>query len=245
VRARAWWRAERTGALGAALACTWVACASGPAPAPPPVPEWSEPRTRAVAALESLLASRPPAATGGLELRLAFAGDVDLDLYVTDPRLETLYYANTPVKSGGELLADQRCDTAQGDVPRVEVARFATPLPGRYRVGVDFPAHCGGGVRVAPFALSIESEHGRQLQRGLAEYLRFQTVVLEFEWPLHADESGARQGSDRHPRVPPSARDSGSAPGAMEQPLEPGLLALRRHLDGELLKGLVDVAFGD
>jgi hypothetical protein len=124
-----------------------------------------------------------PAAPGGvLEVRLAFAADVDLDLYVTDPRLETLYYANTPVKSGGELLEDQRCD-APGGATRIEVARFAAPLPGRYRVGVDFPAHCASGVEVAPFALRIDSERGRRTLRGLAEHLRFQTRVIEFDWP--------------------------------------------------------------
>jgi hypothetical protein len=163
-----------------------VGCASGPPPAPPP-PEWSEERSRAAAALESRLAQEP-APGAGLELRLAFAADVDLDLYVTDPRLETLYYANTPVRSGGELLEDRRCGGEPDDAARIEVARFPEPLPGRYRVGVDFPAHCAGGDEVAPFALSIEGGGVRRSLRGLAEPLRFQTVVVEFDWPPAADE---------------------------------------------------------
>jgi len=174
-------RAGWSGALGIALVGALVACTSGPPPAPPP-PEWSEPRTRAAAALEALLAGDASLPTQGLELRLAFAADVDLDLYVTDPRLETLYYANTPVKSGGELSTDQRCDSP-GDAPRVEVARFAAPPPGRYRVGVDFPARCRGEGEVAPWVLSIASPAGRRTLRGLAERLRFEAIVIEFELP--------------------------------------------------------------
>ena len=94
-----------------------VACASGPPTAPPP-PEWSAQRVEAVEQLEGVLAEEAPALTAGmLLLRLAFGAEADLDLYVTDPQLETLYYANTPVRSGGELLEDQRCDATPAFSP--------------------------------------------------------------------------------------------------------------------------------
>jgi hypothetical protein len=164
------------------LMCGLLACASGPPPAPPP-PEWNAGRLAEALRLEHLLAEAPSAVAGGLELRLAFPGDVDLDLYVTDPQLETLYYANTPVRSGGELLEDRRCDGDPDGVPRIETARFAAPLTGRYRVGVDHPSSCRGGADVAPYLLSIETPEGRRRLRGLSERLRFDSIVIEFDWP--------------------------------------------------------------
>jgi hypothetical protein len=164
------------------LAVGLAACASGPPPAPP-LPEWDESRSETAARLEQRLADATAPADVGLELRLAFEGLADLDLYVTDPGLETLYYANNPVRSGGELLEDQRCDGEGGAGPRIEVARFALPPPGRYRVGVDFPASCGRDVDVVPFALRIESPAGVLTRRGLAERLRFDPIVVEFDVP--------------------------------------------------------------
>ena len=171
---------------GAALLCAWVsglaACATGSPPAPPP-PDWTEARTQAAERLERLLAAQPGGAPGVLELRLAFGGQADLDLYVTGPTLETLYYANTPIRSGGELLEDQRCAAERGDADRVEVVRFATPLAGRYRVGVDHPSSCSGDADVVPYVLSIDSSDGRKTLRGLSKRLRFDPIVIEFDWP--------------------------------------------------------------
>lgn len=164
------------------LTCGLLACASGPPPTPRP-PEWNAERLEEAERLERLLGEEPAAAAGVLELRLAFPGDVDLDLYVTDPQLETLYYANTPVRSGGELLEDRRCDGDSDGAPRVETARFAAPLTGRYRVGVDHPSSCRGGGDVAPYVLSIETPEGRRMLRRLSERLRFDSIVIEFDWP--------------------------------------------------------------
>jgi phosphoglycerate dehydrogenase-like enzyme len=47
-----------------------------------------------------------------------------------------------------------------------------------------------------------------------------------------------------HPRVRLSAHTSWSAPGAMDELLEPFLANLRRYLDGEPLDGLVDLELG-
>ena len=86
-------------------------------------------------------------AAGELVVRLAFEPGADLDLYVSDPLEETAYYANTPVRSGGALDADRRCPEP-GD--GVETVRFAAPLAGRYRVGVDFQQRCDSDERVVP-----------------------------------------------------------------------------------------------
>ena len=91
----------------------------------------------------------PRSAPGDLRVELVFGQGADLDLYLTDPSQETVYYANTPSQvNGGRLEADLRCDAA---APRVETIVFASAPPGRYRVGVDRAETCAGGAAVEPF----------------------------------------------------------------------------------------------
>jgi hypothetical protein len=162
----------------AALAALGLACASGP-PEPHEPPAWDAARERAAAALEAALAAQAVAPDGELVVRLAFEAGADLDLYVSDPLDETLYFANTPVRSGGALERDLRCDDAP---PRVEIVRFAKPLPGGYRVGVDYPERCPGGADVVPWALAIEVRGERRVLRGLAEWNVFASRVDEFTY---------------------------------------------------------------
>ena len=161
------------------LAALPLACASAPAKPPPPAPApaWTDALSTRADALEAALADEPPAATGELVVRLAFESGADLDLYVSDPLEETVYYANTPARSGGALDADLRC--AQPG-QRVETVRFSEPLAGRYLVGVDFQQRCESDERVVPYVLSLESHGHRRLRRGLAAFQVFASRVDEF-----------------------------------------------------------------
>jgi hypothetical protein len=141
-------------ALAAALGC---AALSG-APAPAELPD------------------EPPAA--GLRVRLAFPADADLDLHVTDPLHETVYFANTPSASGGQLARDARC----GDpAPRVETVVFDDPPPGRYRIGIDFPIRCRRLGEPVPFALEVSARGRAEERRGEIPFGRFEPIVWEFE----------------------------------------------------------------
>ncbi len=157
-----------------------LACASTPPPPPPP-PDWTDARRAAASVLADHLRAEPPAQASALVVRLAFSTEVDLDLYVTDPRLETVYYANTPSKTGGALETDRRCTDAAEEPVRVETVRFESPPGGRYRVGVDYPHRCDGADDVVAFALSIEANGERNLHSGLARWLDFTTIVTEFD----------------------------------------------------------------
>ena len=143
----------------AALAALALGCASGSPPGLPDVP-----------------AAAPP--EGGLVVELVFGADADLDLYVSDPIEETAYFANTPVRSGGEHVRDLRCDAP---APRVEVVRWQAPPAGRYRVGVDFPERCGEALESAPYRVRVDGPDGRREMEGMARFGRFDPVVLEFE----------------------------------------------------------------
>jgi len=177
--------------LAALLAVASPGCDDAPPPAPPPVPEavWTSARSQEAETHVQRLAEQAPAAPGELFVRLAFGPEADLDLYVTGPDEETLYYANTPGKNGGELVEDRRC---AHEGPRIETVRFPAPLaPGRYRVGVDYPHACGDRSAPAPFVVRIDGPQGVTERRGLARHHVFEPVVLEFDVPASAG-SGAK-----------------------------------------------------
>jgi hypothetical protein len=116
----------------------------------------------------------------GVVVRLMFEESVDLDLYVTDPLLETVYFARHESRTGGRIREDVRCETTG---PRIEEIRFSQPWPGRYRVGVDFPRRCDGfdSRAPAPFAVSVTAYGATYETHGLVELEFFRVVVLEFD----------------------------------------------------------------
>jgi hypothetical protein len=173
-------RAVRSSALLLALtlmATTMASCDDGPPDGPVVAtpPEWTTDRTSAANELTARLTGLP--APGGVVVRLAFGPEADLDLYVTGPLQETVYYANTPSKIGGELAEDLRCEHPG---TRIEEIRFPV-VPGRYRVGVDYPRACGETRTPAPFSLTLDTPAGREEHRAIAVYHVFDPVVLEFD----------------------------------------------------------------
>jgi len=175
------WKARSLGGvlLAAALA---PSCASAP-------PELREAKQLA-AVLSRTIAQAP--AESGLRVLLAFGPDADLDLYVTDPLEETVYFANSPSASGGRLDADLRCDSP-GREPRVEVVRFAAPLPGRYRVGLDHPQGCAT-ARPAGFALAVVRDGAVEIHTGSLRPLEFRLSALDFEVPAGVAGGGDPEG---------------------------------------------------
>ena len=67
----------------------------------------------------------------GLNVLLTWNAPVDLDLYLTDPTAEAVYFANNPSRTSARLVRDTRCrDIAATDPPFVEAANMPQPLPG-------------------------------------------------------------------------------------------------------------------
>lgn len=151
--------AARGFALAAALALGHAGCAFSPEQAPD-------------------LPTHAAPAAGALRIELAFGQDADLDLYVTDPLQETVYFANTPSQQGGVLLADRRCDAP---APRIETVVFDRPPPGRYRVGVDYPRRCRLIGAPVPFTVRVDAGTLQLEQRGEIRFPTFLPTVLEFD----------------------------------------------------------------
>ena len=123
-----------------------------------------------------------PSPTRGIQINLAFGAESDLDLYVTDPLLETVYFANHESKSGGKISPDVGCDIVKSRVgPGIETVSFKNPVPGHYRVGVDYPQSCNEGRGAAAYAISVEGSGVDKYVQGWIEHLRFKVIVLEFE----------------------------------------------------------------
>jgi uncharacterized protein YfaP (DUF2135 family) len=135
--------------------------------------------------LQDVLAVPTPADfSSGLLVRLAFDDVGDLDLFVTDPIQESVYFANSPTRSGGRLIDDRRCDDPS---PRVEAVHFPKPMAGRYRVGVDFHGHCdettaSGDARKQGLYVVRVDVNGRVLERrGMVTPGHFEVIVIEFD----------------------------------------------------------------
>jgi hypothetical protein len=131
-------------------------------------------------ALERALAGVPPSAPEALRFSLAFGAEADLDLFVTGPLYESVYFANTPSKTGGFLEVDLRCESP---APRIESVQYADPLSGHYRVSIDFPRRCDDSEASVPFAVSVQrgGETPLASANGVIYPGEFLTIVLETE----------------------------------------------------------------
>ena len=121
----------------------------------------------------------------GLLVQLAFGAEADLDLYVTDPLLETVYFANHKSKSGGQISDDVRCDAQPF---RIEEVWFDAPMPGRYRVGVDYPEQCDSNEEPAAYVISVLRDGKREEVSGSVSLRQFEVVVLEFDLEFEVEE---------------------------------------------------------
>ena len=122
-------------------------------------------------------AAPPPPPASVVRVELQFGAEADLDLIVTDPWYEEVYFGNSPSLLGGVFEGDRRC----GDpAPRLEVVRFSPAPAGRYRVGVDYPIRCLAGIDEVPYRLVVEANGERQVFERRASFGALE-LVLEFE----------------------------------------------------------------
>ena len=123
------------------------------------------------------LAQAPVRPAGTLEIRLEFGEQADLDLFVTDPDQETVYFGNNPSRTGGQLEGDVRC---QAPAPRIEVVRYANPRPGRYRVGVEYNRSCLFRREPADYRIDVRADGFERTLGARIEPGRFEHKALEF-----------------------------------------------------------------
>ena len=124
----------------------------------------------------------------GLRVLLTWNAPADLDLYLTDPTAETVYFANNPSHSGAKLVHDTKCDDVAAGGTFMEVAYVALPQAGRYRVGVDFIDRCTAPATPISYRVVAELGGTRREATGVLTLEQFQPIALEVDvQPTSAD----------------------------------------------------------
>jgi hypothetical protein len=79
---------------------------------------------------------------GEIAIELNWEGSADLDLHVTDPYGETLYYFRPRNHAGGEYLEDRECHNNSGQSERVAY-ESGTAASGLYQISIHYFRPCG------------------------------------------------------------------------------------------------------
>jgi hypothetical protein len=141
-----------------------------PTPSPTPTPE-PEPTPDPT----------PTLGTGPLQVTLSWNTIDDLDLYVTDPTGQTVYWRNRTVPSGGQLDVDANASCSNATQNPVENVFWAsTPPSGTYRIEVRLFRRCSPSTDPIPFTVTVrkngnvaETFSGSATTRGLAGEFTF------------------------------------------------------------------------
>ena len=82
--------------------------------------------------------------TGAVQVTVAWDSGADIDLYVTDPSGETLFYneKNDHTSLGGHLDQNARGDCRQQQHAHIENAYWSAAAPGVYRVELHYFGPC-------------------------------------------------------------------------------------------------------
>lgn len=125
------------------------------------------------------------AAGRSLTVEIAWTEPVDLDLFVTGPEGETVYFGNRLARGGIRMGVETGCRELSTKAPSfVETAVIPGAAAGRYRLSVDYIRDCGAArILDVPFTARLLDAGGRELGRSEATvgYRVLETVGWEFE----------------------------------------------------------------
>ncbi|PDW04315.1 FHA domain-containing protein [Candidatus Viridilinea mediisalina] len=110
--------------------------------------------------LANFTAGRPPCfgvqdtsvGTGDIQITLSWSAPIDLDLYVTDPSGETIFYGNPRSASGGTLDRDNACANMVVGRPENIFWPSGSAPRGSYTISVNYYSGCGRSDTV-PFTV--------------------------------------------------------------------------------------------
>ncbi len=118
-----------------------------------------------------------------LIIELVWENPVDLDLFLTDPTGETVYFANRISKSGVRMGLESGCsEVSKNHASYGEIAKIEKALLGRYRVSVDFIKDCGNTSLDAEFEVILKNKEGDVIDsaRSSVQYRLLNPVGWEF-----------------------------------------------------------------
>ncbi|MCI0444619.1 hypothetical protein L0152_15605 [bacterium] len=112
-------------------------------------------------------------ANGRIQIELTWDGNADLDLHVTDPYGETIYYFHPVSQSGGAYQEDRECYNNNGQPERVTYNDGAAAA-GNYQISIHYFRSCGE-ARDARWNLSVNADNRSSNYSGTikpGEYIR-------------------------------------------------------------------------
>ena len=123
-------------------------------PAPTPTPTLRPPPTPAPT--PSPTPTPPVLGTGPIQVTLSWNTIDDLDLYVTDPTQQTVFFNNPAIPSGGRLDVDANRDCVGATTSPVEnVFWISTPPTGLYIIDVRLFRRCSQSTAPIPFTVTV------------------------------------------------------------------------------------------
>ncbi len=118
-----------------------------------------------------------------LIIELVWESPVDLDLFLTDPTGETVYFANRISKSGVRMGLESGCgEISKNPTSYRESVKIEKALLSRYRVSVDFIKDCGNTSLDAEFDVILKNKEGDVIDsaRSSVQYRLLNPVGWEF-----------------------------------------------------------------
>ena len=126
-----------------------------------------------------------PAVGENLAIELTWQTPVDLDLFLTGPSGETIYFGNRIARAGYRMDGETTCGTLdQSNGPHSETAIIEATAAGLYRISVDYIFDCGSGLDETGAIVSLSSiTTGQKLGSNVftVRQQKLKTVAWEFE----------------------------------------------------------------
>lgn len=120
-----------------------------------------------------------------LHIDLAWQAPVDLDLFLTGPDGETIYFGNRDARAGYKMQDESNCKAvSSSNAPYHESAIITAAKVGRYRVSVDYILNCGSGItEVGALVTLYDAVTGLKLGSKdiIVKRQELKTVAWEFE----------------------------------------------------------------
>ena len=120
-----------------------------------------------------------------LHLELTWTAPVDLDLFVTGPSGETIYFGNKQAKNGDKVTEESNCESVISKPTHLrETVLIPAAQSGKYRVSVDFILQCGSNLEEVAAKIDLfNAQNDTKLTQQTITVKRqvLNTVAMEFE----------------------------------------------------------------
>lgn len=132
-------------------------------------------------------ADTPTLGTGDIQATLRWATIDDLDLYVTDPSGQTVFYGVPQVASGGQLDVDANSGCSEANASPIENVFWPTSQAptGNYSIVVQLFSRCVESSQDIPFEVQLLVQGNTQTLTGNISD-NTPTVTFPFSMPLQA-----------------------------------------------------------